>query len=206
MTDQTIQQMIDERASKAPRVTPDDVEAAIRHETYFTAAEGVLGAYCTHNDVYQGHTPSDISATAHPLLTICVLVLDNGFTVVGKSACASPENFDAEIGRQVARRNALNEVWSLLGFRLRDQLAVKGQNPLAPVRVTPTETWLDRLKDELRDHTERQTKLEAMCNDPERMKPLSLDARDDLFDQLSAMSVLQAILLRRVRRAEGEGL
>ena len=58
-------------------------------------------------------------------LTFCVLVLHNGFTVTGESACASPENFNAEIGRTIARRKAMEKLKDLLGFRLRDQLASK---------------------------------------------------------------------------------
>ena len=57
------------------------------------------------------------------LLTFCVLVLKNGFTVTGESACASPENFDAEIGRKIARQNAINKVWPLMGYELRSKLA-----------------------------------------------------------------------------------
>lgn len=57
------------------------------------------------------------------LLTFCVLVLRNGFTVTGESACASPENFDADIGRRIARENAERKIWPLLGFRLRDELS-----------------------------------------------------------------------------------
>lgn len=64
----------------------------------------------------------DVASELH-LLTFCVLVLKNGFTVTGESACASPENFNAEIGRRIARENAVNKVWPLLGFRLRDKLA-----------------------------------------------------------------------------------
>lgn len=56
------------------------------------------------------------------LLTFCVLVLRNGFTVTGESACASPENFDAELGRKIARQNAINKVWPLMGYALKDQL------------------------------------------------------------------------------------
>lgn len=55
-------------------------------------------------------------------LTVCALTLRNGFTVTGESECASPENFDAEIGRTIARANAREKLWPLLGFRLRDQL------------------------------------------------------------------------------------
>jgi hypothetical protein len=57
------------------------------------------------------------------LLTFCVLVLRNGFTVTGESACASPENFCADVGRKISRAHALNKVWPLLGFQLRSVLA-----------------------------------------------------------------------------------
>ncbi|CAB4134980.1 Phage protein (N4 Gp49/phage Sf6 gene 66) family [uncultured Caudovirales phage] len=65
-------------------------------------------------------------APTHPslgLLTFCVLVLRNGFTVTGESACASPENFDEEIGRKIARRNAEAKIWELMGYELRTKLA-----------------------------------------------------------------------------------
>jgi hypothetical protein len=48
--------------------------------------------------------------------------LQNGFTVTGESACASPENFDAEIGRKVARQNAVQKIWPLMGYALKQQL------------------------------------------------------------------------------------
>lgn len=57
------------------------------------------------------------------LLTFCVLVLRNGFTVTGESACASPENFDPEIGQKVARQNAVAKIWPLMGYQLRERLA-----------------------------------------------------------------------------------
>lgn len=56
-------------------------------------------------------------------LTFCVLVLRNGFTVTGESACASPENFDAEIGRKIARANAVQKMWPLMGYALREKLS-----------------------------------------------------------------------------------
>lgn len=117
MSDET-QKMIEQRASKAPRVTPADVEAAIKTEHYFTAEDGVLSKLMED----QRAGVRDSLDCSLGLLTICVLVLHNGFTVTGESACASPENFDAEIGRKVARQNAINKVWPLLGFRLRDRL------------------------------------------------------------------------------------
>lgn len=115
MNETELQRDIAEKASIGPRVTPADVEAEIASEHYFTAAEGKSGAgYLIHN-------PNNRDPLS--LLTFCVLILRNGFTVTGESACASPENFDADIGRRVARQNAINKVWPLLGFRLRDKLA-----------------------------------------------------------------------------------
>ena len=116
----SIQEDIEARASVAPRVTPADVENEIASEHYFTAADGYRSAPCFDPN----GQPTDCLPPPAPLelLTFCVLVLRNGFTVTGESACASPQNFDAEIGRRVARQNAVNKVWPLLGFRLRDRL------------------------------------------------------------------------------------
>jgi hypothetical protein len=63
--------------------------------------------------------------SALDLLTFCVLVLKNGFTVTGESACASPENFDAEIGRKIARQAAVNKIWPLMGYELKTKLSNK---------------------------------------------------------------------------------
>lgn len=110
MSDQ-IEQEIQAKGLTAPRVTPADIEAEISAEYSF-----VVG------DVLQQVPVVD----SLKLLTICVIVLRNGFTVTGESACASPENFDADIGRRIARENAIAKVWPLLGFRLRDHLAGTG--------------------------------------------------------------------------------
>lgn len=108
----------------APRVTPADIEAAIASEHYFTAQDGRNGAL--YSGLYAGReAPARDDADLLPLglLTICVLVLRNDFTVVGTSACASPENFDADIGRRVARQDAVRQMWPLLGYALREKLA-----------------------------------------------------------------------------------
>ena len=113
--DETIEQEIVRKGKTAARVTPADIEAAITGEFYFTAGDGVFGA--------SGHRPNSVRAgTALGLLTFCVLVLRNGFTVTGESACASPENFDAEIGRKIARQNAVAKIWPLEGYLLKQRL------------------------------------------------------------------------------------
>jgi len=126
MNDQQIEQEIQAKGKTAARVTPADIEAEISTKHYFTAGEGVIGAFVAADKAAgkSGLCPTDVAELkdALNLLTFCVLVLRNGFTVTGESACASPENFDAEIGRKIAYQNAISKVWPLMGFRLRDQL------------------------------------------------------------------------------------
>lgn len=113
MSDQQIEQEIQAKGLIAPRVTPADIEEEIDASYTFVVGKAL----------------SRIGMPAHAStnqLMICVLVLRNGFTVTGESACASPENFDVEIGGKIARQNAIEKVWPLLGFRLRDHLAGTG--------------------------------------------------------------------------------
>ena len=56
-------------------------------------------------------------------VTVCCLTLKNGYTVIGESACASPENFDAELGKKIAFDNARNKIWQLEGYLLRQRLS-----------------------------------------------------------------------------------
>jgi len=118
-----IETEIQSKGLTAPRITPADIEANIASEHYFTAREGRAGALDA--DTYVGRElPKPDNSDLRPLelLTFCVLVLRNGFTVTGESACASPENFDAEIGRKIARENAVAKVWPLMGYELKSKL------------------------------------------------------------------------------------
>ena len=115
-----IEQEILAKGLTAPRVTPKDIEDNIKSEHYFTAADGALG-YLSTTDIDPVKAFNSLPETLH-LLTFCVLILRNGFTVVGESACASPENFNAEIGRKIARENAKQKIWPLLGYELRTKL------------------------------------------------------------------------------------
>ena len=116
----TIEQDIQAKGLTAPRITLADIEANIVSEHYFTAAQGVAGRDLCAED-FDGVTGLTTNSPLH-LLTFCVLVLRNGFTVTGESACASPENFDAEVGRKIARANAVSKVWPLMGYALKERL------------------------------------------------------------------------------------
>ena len=122
--DAGIEQEILAKGLTAPRVTPADIEANIKSEVYFTAYDGRYGAL--QNGSYVGREKpeaNDADLVSLELLTFCVLTLQNGFTVTGESACASPENFDAEIGRKIARENAKNKIWPLMGYALKQRLS-----------------------------------------------------------------------------------
>lgn len=80
-----------------PLISPEQIDATIVAEQYH---------------VFDGTT-----------LTVCCLTLKNGFTVTGESACVSPENFDAELGRKIARGNAKQKIWALEGYALRTALS-----------------------------------------------------------------------------------
>lgn len=93
----------------APRVTLADLEARIIYEFHFTAGAALKAL--------QGEDGGELD-----LLSICVLTMRNGFTIIGKSAPASPANFDAAVGRTFAREDALRQAWPLEGYALRDRL------------------------------------------------------------------------------------
>lgn len=106
--DETIEHEIQRKGKTAPRITPTGIESVIVSQHFFTGAEAC---------------PREPIPEALRLLTFCVLVLENGFTVTGESACASPENFDAEIGRAIARQNAVAKIWPLEGYLLKQRLS-----------------------------------------------------------------------------------
>ena len=125
MNPQQIEQEIQAKGKTAPRITPADVDANIADEFYFTAMDGAKsdGAVCADDGDGTDENGGEPYPHCLSLLTFCVLVLHNGFTVTGESACASPENFNAEIGRKVARDNAVEKVWPLMYYELRSKLA-----------------------------------------------------------------------------------
>ena len=95
--EQAIEAEIQAKGLNAPRLSPEKIDAVIAGEDYH---------------VFPGTT-----------LTVCCLKLRNGFTVTGESAAASPENFDVELGKKIARSNARDKIWALEGYALRERLA-----------------------------------------------------------------------------------
>jgi hypothetical protein len=106
--EEAIEAEIQAKKLTAPRLTPKDIDDVIIAEYSGRASD--LFKECP-------------TMRAMDCLTICVLVLKNGFTVTGESACASPENFDAVPGYKIARENARNKIWALEGYLLKTKLS-----------------------------------------------------------------------------------
>ncbi len=96
MNEQQIEKEIQDKNLNAPRLTPELINGLI-HKTQFHVFEGSC-------------------------LTVCCLTLLNGFNVVGESSCASPSNFNKEIGETIAFRNARDKIWQLEGYLLKQRL------------------------------------------------------------------------------------
>ena len=101
MSEQEIENEIVEKGLTAPRLTPELIDATILKESFH---------------VFEGSC-----------LTVCCLTLQNGFTVTGASACASPENFNVEVGEKIARADARDKIWMLEGYLLKERLNTGGR-------------------------------------------------------------------------------
>lgn len=123
MNETELESTIQAKGLTAPRVTPQRLDEVIDDVQYFTAGDGAYGYQTRDESVDMATYPSALD-----LLTFCVITLKNGFTVTGESACASPENFNEEVGRKIAYENARNKIWPLEGYLLKEQLHKESKN------------------------------------------------------------------------------
>lgn len=207
MSDQQIEKEIQAKGLTAPRVTPQRINDVIASEHYFTAADGVCGAL--HGLVSKDNSIVDCRhvPTSLGLLTFCVLTLENGFTVTGESACASPENFDAEIGRKIARDNAVNKVWMLEGYLLKQRLhEEKSVSVQLSVNASQSAfSHVDRMRQEHCELCDRLNKLGAFIG-TSNFKALHISERNRMLHQHELMEGYCKVLGDRISCASTDKL
>jgi len=99
VTEESIEAEIQEKGLNAPRLTPDLIDSKIEYCEFFRVTNTTV--------------------------TICAMILKNGYTVVGKSAAVSMENFDAPLGEKIARDDAREQIWALEGYLLKEKLCTE---------------------------------------------------------------------------------
>jgi len=99
MTDDEIEQYIIDNDLNAPRLTPEDIQEQIQEVQYY-------------------HFPNTN-------IVVCAITVENGYTVLGDSSCVSSANFDESLGKEIARKNAIDEIWGIEGYRLKQYLYEK---------------------------------------------------------------------------------
>lgn len=164
----TLDQRI-EQITVAPRIREQDVLDFIQEEHYQNVGMSM-----------------GLSAD-HPLslVTMCYLVLKNGFTVHGMSACASPENYNKQIGEEIAKRNAVSVAWGHMGFELRSKLA------------SEPKSHVERAEKELTELAERLGKLQQFI-EKGLHRTLEATVQSYLIHQMHAMEDYKEALAARV--------
>lgn len=167
-SEQDIERQIKELELNAPRLTPDMISSLIASTVYH---------------VFEG-----------TCLTVCVLTLRNGFTVTGESACASPENFNKEIGERIAYSNAREKIWALAGYALKERLYRKQESE--------NRHWAVKLKVEYLQLSNRIYKLNTFITDNPIYEKMSYDEKQLYVDQLDSMIVYRDTLKKRLDNHE----
>lgn len=119
----------------APRVSLDDIKANIDH-VYFATGDTAV------QSLDPGRQVPIVPSLC--VLTLCIAVLQNGFTIIGKSAPASADNFDPELGQKLAYEDAVRQIWPLMGYELRQRVFTQGTDeepapPQEPAELAATD-------------------------------------------------------------------
>ncbi len=93
-------------AQPYPKVTKDSIEGKIAKIDYLVLPDSTV--------------------------TLCNITLKNGYSVRGESACVDPRNFNVEIGKGLAYKQAFDRLWPLEGYLLAESRWQMTQPPQSP--------------------------------------------------------------------------
>lgn len=108
-----------------PRRDRDEIEAKM-------VARGLTGRRVTRELIEEKILRADYHRFPDTTVTICLLTLENGFTVIGQSACADPANFRRDMGEDLALADAKDKIWQLEGYLLRQLMHNEAGLGLSP--------------------------------------------------------------------------
>lgn len=156
------------------KLTKEVIEAMIAETHYINAGEMYV---------------SDALMTT----TFCTIVLKNGYSVHGHSACVDPANYNKDIGEQLAYAYAFRKLWPILGYAMRCNLMEGANNDFSPVMKPKKELpdFVVRKQEELATLSDNIEKLRTMLNDEERMKQVREDMVPLLKAQFNGMIVYE---------------
>lgn len=172
MTQVTEQELIER--STAPRVTAEALDKNIREYYYIYPRQAIVLAGGPDSEALQP-------------LTICVIVLNNGFTIIGQSACADPANYKKDIGDRLALNDAKQKVWAFMGYSLREDLMRSGAS-----------TFSERMVQEAAELQDKVTKAYAFINGNITFHNLSEEAQKLLKEQAFHMDQTLELLNKRI--------
>jgi hypothetical protein len=165
MSEAQIEKEIQDKGLNAPRLNPPLIDSKIEKVNFH---------------VFEGSC-----------LTVCCMTLVNGFTVTGESACASPENFNSDIGEKIAYEQARNKVWMLEGYLLKQSLFDES--------CRPELDFQGRVKLEVQELSKRVEALTAFT-ESELFKSLDIHEQHRLNIQLLIMNDYEDVLNERIAK------
>ena len=101
------------------KVTLEGIQAKIKGETYLVLPDGRT--------------------------TLCMLTLENGYTIKGLSACVDAAEFNLDLGRKYALEDAIRQIWPLEGYLLAESLFQKEREKLLKLGFKPTAQLIGEL-------------------------------------------------------------
>lgn len=170
----------------APRVTLEGLEANIRSHYCYNVLE-VLQAYNETHPDNQYPVREELNT-----LTMCVIVLNNGYTVTGQSACADPKNYNKEIGDRLAFEDAKKKIWPLMGYVLKEEIYLNNDGG-----------FLGRMQREAKELGSRLGKAQAFIG-TDSFGALSTEEKQLLLQQRNAMAEYHEVLMQRIAKAEAK--
>jgi hypothetical protein len=93
----------------------------LQKENMIDMQEEVIPNRVTVSDMQAKVKASTYTRLPDSTTTVCQITLENGYTLVGTSACVDPASFNQAMGEKIAYDNAFEQLWALEGYLLKQR-------------------------------------------------------------------------------------